>query len=454
MAPEESMTEGTGNQSAPPDPARPHFYDELAKFVPREKLVPFIRLTSRGVFVEKDELPVIFDAYQSWQKKVRENGEAISAEKIRKRLLGSEALPLLYLVEGKKCLVGYLLPNSVPRPGGGKQIPNTGTLFDPHTYLDVRDPIFAKLEGVFLKTTSLEGIVIQFETKRTMYQCGPDLIKRFAEFCRHSPPLLKEFPETKESLRDCLLPLRRLLEKSRPHAGKQPLLVPMEFNRNNFQFLQYRSLIIVVQEKKLVSFYDLKGRGETLFIRSQLSQLGGNQGELSKVRGYSAATEKSFHLGKIWYHGMSFLLHPDAFRQYMRIHSSPRSKKPLPPKYTVLQVMTQLVPAFIRSQVLDDATVRKLPVRMRPAGAKFRRFSNLVFIITDKNVLSSCIEFRSENVRGENGRREDGRHRPESQRNEGSPSLGSSNKRTRDERPRRERRRNHPRSARPISNEG
>ena len=384
--------------------ARRRSISPLPRFLRREDLVQFFRLTKSGVFLEEGAFEVLFSAYQRWQQKVRDEKETLTVERIRKRLIGAEKLRLQYLIEGKKCLLGYILPHSVPGTAGAGLYQRTGTLFDPVTYLDVRDPIFTEIPGIRLSTSSPGGITIQFTTRRGNFECGTDAIRRFAECCRSSPRLSKEFPETADSLRGCLDPLRRLLERARCLDGGSALLVPEEFVRGERTFLRHGSLLIILRGGRIQEFFDTKGRGELTFLREEIEKLRKRDGDRSSIRGFTPPADKTFHLGKIWVRGMSFLLHPNGLRQYIRLLPRSESRGRFARHYGVSQVLQQLVPAFVRSQALNDEAVRRLPMRYRQAGAKYRRFADWVFIVTDKNVLSSCIVVEKAKRRSAHGR--------------------------------------------------
>lgn len=389
-----------GEQESPSnESSKSSFYEELHKYLRREDMIQFFRLTNKGVFLQEDAFEMLYSAYQSWQQKKRGESEVLSVEKIRKRLIGNEALPLQYLVEGKKCLLGYLMPNSLLAPGSAKNLPTTGSLFDPQNYLDARDPIFQNTPGVVLRTTPKDGVLIEIKTKKQVFHLTTDTVKQFAEVCRNSPLLGKEFPETKESLRGCLLPLKSILERLRPLGQNHALLVPSDLLQTDNLFFQFKNLILVIRGDLLLRFFERKGKGEVLLLRSEMSKISGKEGDPRTIRGFTPNHEKGFPLGKIWIRGMSFLLHPNALMQFMRNFSRSKGKKRLNPRYSLPQVLLQFVPAFFRSQPLRDEESRKLPMRYRTSGAKYRRFADWVFVITDKNIISSCFLFREEKPR-------------------------------------------------------
>ncbi len=303
----------------------------------------------------------------------------------------------MYLLEGNRCPLGFILPHSIPGEEGKKKFLTTGLLFSTKTHLDNRDPIFTTLDGIKLRNSSQTGTSIQISTKRTTYECTPEVIKKFAEICRTSPQLRKEFPQTEHALRECLVPLQTVLSRTRPLKGM--FLVPYDFSRGESTFLQYRNLIIVSQGAKLVHFYDRKGKGETAFLKNELVKLKEIDKNETSVRGFSIGPPNSFSLGKIWIKGMSFQLHPDAIKQYMRLISRSKTGSKLAGQYTLQRLLREVVPAFIRAQPMNDEACRKLPLRSRQSGAKYRRFADWVFVVTDKNVFSSCFIFRERKVR-------------------------------------------------------
>lgn len=464
------------------------FYNDLGKLIRREDLVQFFRLTSKGVFIDEKAFEILFAAYQKWQHKVRPDAEVLSGEKVRKRLLGVDPLPLQYLLEGKKCFLGYLLPNSIPTEGNGGGLASTGTLFDPLVYLDARDPIFTQVENVRLINSPVDGILIHIQTKRGHFDCTTEVIKKFALCCRQSQQLSKEFPEAVGNLRDCLLPLKHVLNRARPVPSEIPCLVPVDYQGREYSLFQYRNLLIFLKEHRVVGFFERKGRGENAFLREEIARVislaekeeaaaeaayqadshrgdrrhndrrsadprqqnsmgpdqrrgnarsndprqtrsPGDQGrrdprgnnprqqnsrqqdsrrqeprgkqQQNPLRGFSPLPEKHFALGKIWYRGMSFLLHPNAFKQFLRlsaVHQKQGKKKSgqgLPTRFTVKHALADLLQAFFRSQPLSEEITRKFPLRYRIAAAKYRRYSEFVFVITDKNTLSNCFPIRN-----------------------------------------------------------
>ena len=84
------------------------FFINLAKSAQESEVLEALRICNKGLFISEDYIDSLAKHYQDWIK--NQTGKEIqkSTDKYLKKFFGNESPKVSYLIDGKKCLVGYL----------------------------------------------------------------------------------------------------------------------------------------------------------------------------------------------------------------------------------------------------------------------------------------------------------------------------------------------------------
>ena len=231
-----------------------------------------IRLTNEGIFISEDFLPTFLERYVEWVRS--SDGDGISADKLKRRLFDGNEPDLLYLVEGKSCLVGFEASHSFINANKIKLEKHVGSLASAKTHLNPRDPILQNLEDVE-SVLSKTGFELRFQSggHRTVI-CLPEL-HLFAELASHSKDLQKRHPELAHSLRKSIRTLGKILSDAKAVKPKRGLLIPGKYRSNKeVIYLQYRQLTFVKERSgKILFVYELKGQNLRSFLNKEMVQV-------------------------------------------------------------------------------------------------------------------------------------------------------------------------------------
>ena len=385
----------TVDQSAspPPPPLPPEFsdfYTELPKLIPSHELQRGVRLLKAGVFVDEEQEPLVFAAYENWTKK--QTGEAITIEKAKRRLHGGKEPHVVYVLDGNKVLCGTLLNGGVSEPSRSPipkyPVPATSALNSFHP----RDRMLQQVSGLRSRMTTHEGLVIEAQTKSGKLEFNENFLVQCVNVLRNSKRLTSENPKVRGPIRNSLSVVADILDKAQPVDATG--LVPTKYQQDqSVRFLRAKGITFITSpESKLLYCYESKGRGLSTFVRSETAKFGVEAG-VRPVPGFDGKSARSQYIGKLWKKGHSYHLHIKAYYSLLReLERNSDSRFRLPKRYSVNDVIFKLSSLF--SLALYESELTLLPVlgRYRQTGAKYFRNGDWIFVITDKNVVTSCFK--------------------------------------------------------------
>lgn len=398
------------------------FVESLRKLLPSHEFENSVRMTKQGLFVEDRIVPQILDAYQRWIQSTVERAEKRSEEKVRRKLFGTDQRPTLYYVlDGRRCLPGFLLVGSVGDAQKLRITPYQANLLDTQNSLHPRDPILASQEHVKATLSPQDGFQLEFHGGGQRFVVDEAGLRGIVRNLRGEPGFLKEHPQLNSPLRETLGVVAEFLSRLKPFTGGQRLLIPDRLKQQrDVQLFRHRGFICLVEgEGRITGMYEVKGKGLGRFLREEISALTQPDGT-NVVRGFDSKANKIQYLGKIWTHGMSFHLHLRAYRLFEReVQKSDAGPGRVGERYSVRDVVERIVSTFGRSQPVEELAILELLGKRRQPFAKYRRAKGWIFIVTDKNILFSCIRIAGEQL--DAPRRNDGKPR---ERREGGPGRG------------------------------
>lgn len=262
-----------GEAKAKLPPMLSGFLANLARYFSPLELKKQWRELPTGLFVDNELLAKLLQSLADFR--ARETGAALSVDdKLTRLLFGDyQNPPQYYLLEGKLCLVGYF----IDAPGIGELklgLPFfRGSLIDCRQQLHPRDPLLAQLSAV---QTSLDrsGFSVRLKIADRLVTVPPKALSDFHQVLLSSARLRSRNRTAARSLRDCLVPLGRLLNGASLVNPRQTLFIPGELRREKrAEFYRRGGLVFVLVDDELRTVYELRGRNLTRLIDQELSQL-------------------------------------------------------------------------------------------------------------------------------------------------------------------------------------
>jgi hypothetical protein len=373
------------------------FLQSLPDFLPSHEIQAWFRLTKKGLFIEENALSKLYEAYRQWLTKAAGNTEPRSLEKCRKHFFGNDEPPLYYVLDGNKCLPGFLAAEEITNPRQFRIPDYHANLLDTLNSLHPRDPFLASLDKVKGRMSPREGFVLELTTSARKYEVSEEALRDFAAVLRGSPRLLSRFPEATKALRYCIAPLRQILEQSHELPAGQQLLIPEKLRqKTDLIFLRGHGISFALKEqRKLAACFSTKGRNLSRFLRREIQELSQLQGAQPPVRGMQLDSPKKHCIAKTWSENISFHIQLRAFILFLQqIEKNQKTRKKLPRLYGVKDVLERFATVFRNSKPLDLQSVARVLGRRRDAAARYRRTGNWLFVVHDKNVVQACLSFR------------------------------------------------------------
>jgi hypothetical protein len=371
------------------------FLDGLKDLFPRELLKDAVRITPHGLFVEKGSFQKVIEGYQAWLRK-RTGGTVVkSVDKCVKRLFGSHEPPQFYLVEGKQCLLGYMVPCEVQQPQKYNLPFYLGSLLDTREYLHPRDPFLMELRGVEV-TPKPQGVEVKFTAQRRSIRVAADVLKQFSQLAANSHKLLEKNSRAGTALRDSLEALIRLVGKAQPVMENEPLLVPSRNKeRRGLSYLRLGTLVFVLERAEtLVGCYELRGKNFQRMLRQELTALARNcRGH--RIGAFELPKGRSKYLGSIEIKNEHYLVHPRAFSQFLdSIRGSAALRESFAGGFTVADCIKKMPYIFASSERVEPRQIANYLEKNAPRGARYRVRDEWIFVILGKNVIAGCISKR------------------------------------------------------------
>ncbi|MBP9839008.1 MAG: hypothetical protein KBC84_09900, partial [Proteobacteria bacterium] len=353
-----------------------------------------LRATKQGLFVHEDLVVKLIEVYKKWLKEVA--GSDVSEDKCIRKLFGDDESKLYYVLDRNRCLPGYLLQGAIAEPQKLRIPYYQANLLDPVINLHPKDPYVSKIDKANIKLTTHQGLLFEFEIRGVKLEANENFIREFSDVIRNSRGFSRSYPQVSKALRYVFDPLLRFLEKAQFVPFKEPMLIPEAFiDKRNITYYRSQGVVFVVEDEcKLLSCYELKGRGVGRFVDREISYLVKNFGPIC-VRKFDFEKPKAACLGKIWIKGISLHLHRRAFDLYLQqIRRSHNLRDKLSNRFSFRQVLERFVGVFIHAQHVEEREILQVLRRNRMQMAKYRRVGKWIFIIVDKNVIYSCFAVR------------------------------------------------------------
>jgi hypothetical protein len=317
------------------------FIDGLIGHLEARKVKDGMRALRCGVFVDEILQADLIVAYRSWLSSVQGGNVSPSDEKCMRRLFNSEQPELFYLLDGNRCIPGFLIAaDGTLERNRFPLVWSQAPLMDATNYLHPRDRVLTETPGVALGHGTGKGFYLEIVAGAQRFRIEEKALQRFAACVRDSSALLKEFPEMRGALRYAISPLQRVLKNATLVPANQRILVPALLRTNkDITLFRYQSLVLVLNKQSaLLDCFEPRGKSLREFIERELELAGAK-----RVGTFELTPRDRRFVGKIKIKSKYFQLHRKAFFEVVRtVGVSPTLRKQLKGRYTVIDCLKEL----------------------------------------------------------------------------------------------------------------
>ena len=362
------------------------------------EIISYFRLTSKGLFVCEALLEKTLAQYRKWRKEATGSDTEVSDEKARRKLIGEEIPVLYYLLDGKKCLPGYLLHVSCNDTEKTNVPTYQANLMDTSDYVHPRDPLLSTIPNLKTSMNSHEGLLfhINFPRLKKQWTFSPQTLSQFATCARKNKSLLTYYKKLNGALREAIKPLQEIIERAKPIAKRDTLFLPSEYTKQqDIKLLTAKGIIFVIEgEDKIKSCFAVYANALVELVRSEI--------KLFKERRFRTKTlllmttkSRVPHVAILLTPKVKYLLSLKALIEFIKIapKSMPISKQ-LPRKFTLKDCLKLFDSLFAKSIPIEGLKSHMLHSIAQDPTASFRKIGALVFVLNDKTYIKSCFELK------------------------------------------------------------
>lgn len=372
------------------------FLHTLSELVATADQKNHLRSTYDGIFIAMPFVKEIVNLFKNWFEKKTAGEITRTEKKCTKRLFGSITPQQYYLVEGKSCLMGYLIPYPVKEPQKLKLPYYLGSLLDTQTYLHPKDPLLEQLNGV-TALTSNSGVRFQIKIRQQLFEVNTPSLTEFAKVIstasHHTNDNSKNMDQA-PSLRTALPLFVKLFQHSRPLEQNWRLLIPAIYERQaGISFRQNRDWIFIVNNhSQLISCYQLHGRNLFRFIWREYVAFR-QHSRSQRIGNFELRAKKSNYCGVFKLGNSIYVLPPQTLKQFIeQISASRKLRDGMPARYTVGDCLHKFCSCFQRISLTQP---QSRPASTKGHPLKERQYtspSGWIFTVNHRHIITSCAE--------------------------------------------------------------
>lgn len=364
------------------------FLGEASKRLTEELRFKHLRLLPSGLFIEESACGEILKAFITWTTDHSELLNKVSPDKLQKDFQGALYTHQQYLLDGKVLLYGNEL-RFQKDDFKTRDIPYfQGSLLDARSFIHMRDPIFSQTPDVTAQL-SQSGLSVQFSSRKQSVTLDNASLQKLAVVLQRSRSIPKRYANIQNALREAVPAFCEIWSKANIVPSKKRLLIPHCLTTMKDRwFLTYGNLILVQnKDGSLASAYGLTGKNLHEFLVEELRVLKNGKhrfkaGSLtlgSNTKGYGSVTLESER----------YRLDPVFVRTFLlRIPFHRELTDKMPTRYTLGDVLKQLVEILESSIWADTVHVPRQLNQIYPKGTSFRTKGEWVFALTrDKEII-------------------------------------------------------------------
>ncbi len=352
-----------------------------------------LRVTPHGLFVERNFLNDFFALYKTWFREKLGREAALSLQKCMKKFFNTPVPPLFYLVEAKQCMLGHLVRREYQDPKRLGLPTYLGTVDDTRRMLHPRDPLLMYMTNLEVKQGA-RGREFVLKCGKGQWTFDENVLLEFSRLVQRSPHLAKRFPNRTGALRDSFKALSEVLEQAKLAPPRQRLLVPEAFKAGrDINYIADGTLTFLLEGRnRIVWCYEVGGKTLFRFIKRECIGLFTSQDRRHRSR-IEILPPRSRDLAAYQHKGKTFMLHPRAFLEFIRIvMHSPIEGSSLQFRYSVKDCLDELYRILeITEPISPDKVARHLE-RIRSKRILCLITSRWILAVTQRNRIIACID--------------------------------------------------------------
>lgn len=378
--------------------------EAILKELPQDSLHQLTRVTREGLFVEEGLKLAVIEAYRRFICDEAKSHSEISDKKLIRRLFGAELPELHYLLDGKVCIPGYLVPLSIDE---GKRYPVPffrGSTISALDYLHLRDPILKDIDGLESFVDN-RGFRLSVVTRSASYAFDTAFLAEYSRVLRDDRKLIARYPAAGISLRACLPALVESVRRARFVGSKQSLLIPAKYRNNKaVKLLQIgQTYFVVGREGKLFGCYGLQGRNLHKFLISEFDALKGSV-KGGGLKGFSFERKNRRILGHVRVDENRLSVEPGAFKEF--VIEAPRARhcsKKLSRMYTLRDCLMEFIKVLQGAKRVERRDLPGFLLQDVKEDTRFYLSDDFLFLFSPRGVVFSCATRYPRKDRGSRG---------------------------------------------------
>lgn len=364
------------------------FVNEVKKLFPVSEIKENIRATHKGLFVSEAFSETLLKAYQVWFEKQTAGEIHKSLEKSKKRLFGSLDPESYYLVEGKNCIIGFLVQYEMKEPLRYGLPYYLGVLSSKKVSIHQNDPILAALKDVEILSAASGG-GIRFKVGNNYFVADQIALNYFLSTAQNSTRTMQEYPEITESLGVLSKAFVNLFRKSKLVPPDRILLVPENFqDKGKYTFRVLGSTVFVIDKKlNVISVYGTRGRDQYRLFRREFASF-----RPKHIGSFEIYPDRHKLLGCFKYSERSYQLAAQALMDFANhMLDSPDKKDVLQGVITVRKVYQRFSEVFQTSQAIPKHLVKSYLEKFKRPIAECRINGVWIFVISHDAVVEATV---------------------------------------------------------------
>lgn len=357
---ESGVVEAGTAEAPPPQTEKPSvelwpIIEHLIQTLPIERWQSGYRLMKGGLFVAKSEAEAVLGEYRGWFSKAV--GHELSEEKAGRKFFG-EQRRLVYLMEGKRTLEGYIAACDIPNPANFRKPFYLGSPTEATSALLPGDPALSAA-GITVKAGPEQ--ILEFRIPGATVPVNMRVLKSFRNLATWYGALKEREREIGESLRSAALVFGAVLKDSKEGDVKSSLLRPIRLEKAKATLKQWKGLEIWIGPKFGVeALYSYAGRSLHGFLRDEISY---GLGRIVKGRmgSFEFFNRKHKFIGAFQAHGKRHQLTGHAFQRYVVAfleEDCPPTRKGDDVVWTVRTYLEELLSAIQLAKPIAPALVK------------------------------------------------------------------------------------------------
>jgi hypothetical protein len=368
------------------------FLREAAKRLTEELRFKHLRLLPSGLFIEESACGEILKAFITWTTDQSELLNKVSPDKLQKDFQGALYTHQQYLLDGKALLYGNELRFQKDDFKTQELLYFQGSLLDARSFIHMRDPIFAQTPDVTAQL-SQSGLSVQFSSRKQSVTLDNASLQKLAVVLQRSRSIPKRYTNIQNALREAVPAFCEIWSKANIVPSKKRLLIPHGLTTMKDRwFLTYGDLILVQnKDGSLASAYGLTGKNLHELLVEELRVLKNGKhrfkaGSLtlgSNTKGYGTVTLESER----------YRLDPVFVRTFLlRIPFHRELTDRMPTRYTLGDVLKQLVEILESSIWADTIHIPRQLTQTYPAGTSYRTKGEWIFALSRQKVIIGIFD--------------------------------------------------------------